>query len=161
MQPPPSGTIARGELPLHYNATKEEALRAGEDLENPFPLFAMENGLGGGNVQEHADARQVSVGRGAKLFQIYCVSCHGPNGAGDGPVAKRGFPPPPPLATGKSVQIQDGQLFHIVSFGQGSMPAMANQLSRANRWDAVIYVRSLQEAARPQELLPQTAEAPQ
>ena len=161
LQPPAPGTIARGELPLHYSATKEDALRAGEELENPFPIAASGDASNEKEAQALADQRQASIGRGAEVYRIYCASCHGPNGLGDGPVAKRGFPPPPPLPTGKSVQMKDGQLFHILSYGQGSMSPMAGQLSRASRWDAVNYVRSLQEAAKPQEPLPPTAEIPE
>jgi mono/diheme cytochrome c family protein len=65
------------------------------------------------------------------------------------------------LPTGKSVEMKDGQLFHILSYGQGSMPSMAAQLSRADRWDAVNYVRSLQDAAKPREPLTETAENPE
>ena len=36
MQIPPSGTIPRHHLPLHFEATPEDALRAGLELENPF-----------------------------------------------------------------------------------------------------------------------------
>jgi mono/diheme cytochrome c family protein len=160
LQPPAFGTIARGELPLHFEPTKEDALRAGEELENPYALAASGTASDEKEIQALAAQRQASVLRGAEAYRIYCVSCHGASGAGDGPVAKRGFPPPPPLPTGKSVQMKDGQLFHILTFGQGSMPPMAGQLSRASRWDAVNFVRSLQESAKPPEQDPQTAEPP-
>src|SRR5262249_7228591 len=35
-----------------------------------------------------------SVGRGQKLFGIYCTPCHGIGGKGDGPVTPRFIPPP-------------------------------------------------------------------
>ena len=38
LQAPPAGTIARGELPLYYAATKEDAARAGDELQNPYRL---------------------------------------------------------------------------------------------------------------------------
>lgn len=160
MQAPVPGTIARGDLPLHYVATKEDAVRAGEELQNPF---ALDPGLAGKSSEIQANtivssaaapgepdaaARyQSSIQRGSEVYSVFCVSCHGTSGAGDGPVAKRGFPPPPPLPTGKSVQMKDGQLFHILSYGQGSMAPMAAQLSRNRRWDVINFVRSLQKAA--------------
>ena len=36
LQPPVAGTIPRGEMPLHYSATAADAVRAGEELTNPF-----------------------------------------------------------------------------------------------------------------------------
>ncbi len=181
LQVPVAGTIARGELPLHYAATKEDAVRAGEELRNPFaiehettdpsseaaggeqpteeqteqPTEAANTPQQSGEplpptAQELAHARerlQASLQRGEAIYQVNCIVCHGPVGAGDGPVAKRGFPPPPPLTTGKSAQMKDGQLFHILTYGQGSMASMAAQLSRPRRWDVINYVRSMQQSA--------------
>ncbi len=143
LQTPVTGTIARGQMPLHYEATKEGAERAGEELENPFAV-------GGGNEEQvlESEARlRESIRRGSDTFGIFCVSCHGATGAGDGPVAKRGFPPPPSLLTGNSVKMKDGQLFHILTFGQGSMSGFAGQLPRDGRWDVINYVRTLKPPA--------------
>lgn len=35
LQPPVRGTIARGQLPLNFEATPEDALRAGDELQGP------------------------------------------------------------------------------------------------------------------------------
>ena len=133
LQTPVPGSIARGQMPLHFTAAKEDAVRAGTELTNP---------LAGANRTE---AKLLdSIRRGGDSFRIFCVCCHGASGAGDGPVAKRGFPPPPSLITGNSLKMQDGQLFHILSYGQGSMSGFAGQITRDQRWDIVNYVRSLQ-----------------
>ncbi len=178
LQQPVDGTIARGELPLDYSATKEDAVRAGDELLNPYTNLSpvstektvTEDGQPSGEanvagqpgVPDHVQRLQTSLQRGTQVFNIFCVSCHGPTGAGDGPVAKRGFPPPPPLTTGKSVQMKDGQLFHILTYGQGSMSPMAAQLSRVRRWDVINYVRSLQQnvAASTQPTADASTEAP-
>ncbi len=180
LQAPVAGTIARGDLPLYYAATKEDAARAGEELRNPFvvesnalpvaePLPVIETPEDKPVQPKESDAPETSatipqkesaqppvdpqarlnasIQRGALVYGVFCVSCHGPSGAGDGPVAKRGFPPPPPLTTGKSVLMKDGQLFHILTYGQGSMSSTAAQLKRSGRWDVINYVRSLQQGA--------------
>ena len=139
LQPPVAGTIARGEMPLHDAPTKEDAVRAGEELVNPYDLT--------GEEEEARSRVEASTRRGRDLYQIYCTCCHGPSGAGDGPVAQRGFPPPPSLLTGKSLQMRDGQLFHVLSYGQGSMSPFAAQLSPGQRWDVINYVRSIQQEA--------------
>ena len=36
LQAPVAGTIARGDLPLYYAPTKEDAIRAGDELINPY-----------------------------------------------------------------------------------------------------------------------------
>ncbi len=88
-----------------------------------------------------------SVVRGGQIYRISCVCCHGAGGAGDGLVAQRGFPPPPSLLTGKSREMKDGQLFHILTSGQGSMTSFAPQLTVEQRWDVINFIRDLQNDA--------------
>ena len=153
LQEPVTGTIARGQMPLHFEATKEDAVRAGEELQNPYYSDA----------DSDADPTRLeeSIQRGGDAYRVFCISCHGASGAGDGPVAKRGFPPPPSLVTGNSKQMKDGQLFHILTYGgQTSMPNFAAQLSPELRWDVVNYIRTMQpDAAAPDAGTPDSSAA--
>lgn len=128
LQTPVKGTIPRGFLPLHYQATPEDALRAGEELINPFGI-------------EDKPALQ----RGSFIFSQFCQVCHGPQGTGDGPVAQRGYPPPASLLGPKALEMKDGQIFHVLTYGQGNMPSYATQISREDRWKVILFVRSLQK----------------
>jgi mono/diheme cytochrome c family protein len=85
---------------------------------------------------------------GSAVFQIYCQPCHGAGGRGDGPVAARGFPPPPSLLATHAVQLTDDQMFDIVTRGQKNMPSYASQISAPDRRAAAAYVRVLQGAPR-------------
>jgi len=137
MQAPVPGTIARDTQPLHFEATPQDAIRAGEELTNPF--------------DRTTEAGLASIERGKTVFQTFCTACHGPDATGNGLVAKRGFPPPPSFLTGKSLKMKDGQLLHILSFGQNSMPNFAAQLPLDRRWDVINHIRSLQavESSKP------------
>lgn len=135
LQDPVAGTLARGEQRFDFQATPPDALRAGEQLTNPF--------------EKSADDMQAAADRGAIVFESFCTSCHGGDGNGNGPVAQRGFPPPPSLLTGKSREMKDGQLFHILVHGQNNMPSFAVQLPPSRRWDVINYIRRLQQAAPP------------
>ena len=130
LRPPVEGTIIRGQMPLHYRASKEDAERAGRELTTPAV----------------ADAR--TLARGAFVYATYCETCHGPAGLGDGFVAKRGFPAPPSLLAPRATNMADGQIFHIVTYGQANMPSYASQISRDDRWRTVEYVRKLQGGRR-------------
>jgi len=132
LQRPEPGTIARGSMPLHYTATPQDALRAGEELKSPLDVS---------NVR----ARE----RGAFVFSNFCAVCHGAGGAGNGPVAQRGYPPPPSLLADHALKMKDGQLFHVLSYGQNNMPSYASQLSREDRWNVILYVRTMQAPAIP------------
>ena len=58
-----------------------------------------------------------------------------------------GFPAPPNLLGEKSMKLAEGQMFHILTFGQKKMPSYASQLTMNDRWSAIAYVRSMQNAA--------------
>ncbi len=122
---PPRGAIPRGFAPLHYGPGPEEAARAGRELTSPLP-----------DAPEH-------VARGKVLFKRFCTPCHGAAGAGDGPIIPP-FPAPPPLMAEHAKKMPDGQLFHVIGFGQGLMPAHGAQIAQADRWALVRFIRSLQ-----------------
>ena len=145
LQQPVPGTVPRGSHPLHFVATKEDAIRAGEELHDPFT---------------GADAR--ATARGQFVFGSFCMPCHGAGGRGDGPVALHGFPAPPSLLADKARELKDGEIFHILSVGQGNMPSYAAQVSQADRWRVILYVRKLQEESKqapPQTPLTQPVSA--
>ena len=124
------GTVVRGFPPLGYGPGEEDAARAARELSNPF-----------------AAADQAALARGGVVFANWCAVCHGPEGAGDGPVSKRGFPTPPSLTAPNAVGLPDGRIFHIATFGRNNMPGYAAQIDRDDRWKAVLHVRSLQAKA--------------
>jgi mono/diheme cytochrome c family protein len=126
LREPVPGTIIRGYMPLHYTASKEDAERAGRELTSPFS----------GNRQ--------ALARGAEVYASQCQSCHGPAGKGDGVVAQRGFPAPPSLLADRAMKMADGQMFHVLTWGQGNMPSYASHIDRDDRWKAIEHVRKLQ-----------------
>ena len=135
LQPPVAGAIARGMPPLHFEpATAKEEPAGRVSPENPFP----------------ADDPAV-LDRGAEVFQAFCACCHGATGGGDGLVTLRSSAAPPPFATGKSREWSDGQLFHLLTYGNtygnGAMPAAAGQVRRDDRWKVIRYVRHLEAKA--------------
>lgn len=139
MQEPPAGTIARGRMPLHFGPGPEEALRAGAELSSPLEAPDLE--------------------RGRQLFEIYCQLCHGPEGRGNGTVAQRGFPAPPAFNSETTATLREGQIFHIVTFGQNNMPSHASQIDPAERWQIVEHVKELR--SKLQEEPPAATVSPQ
>lgn len=130
---PAPGSIPRGLLPFPYQRTESDALRAGQELIAPTP-----------------PDEQTSLARGEAAYAIYCQHCHGPSGAGDGMVSRRGFPPPPSLLLEHAIKMKDGQMFHVITLGQGNMPAHAGQVAREDRWNIIRYIRTLQAGAQRQ-----------
>jgi mono/diheme cytochrome c family protein len=125
LQAPAPGSIPRGWEPFDYGATPAEALRAGAELKNPLP-----------NTPANLE-------RGDKVFHTVCFTCHGDAGKGDGPVAGR-FPTPPSLLLDHAKGLPDGQIFHIITRGQGLMPPHYLNVRVEDRWKVVHYIRKLQ-----------------
>jgi mono/diheme cytochrome c family protein len=91
--------------------------------------------------------------RGQQRFQIYCTPCHGLGGAGDGTISRRAdrlaegtWTPPSDLASETVRERPDGHLFNTITHGIRNMPAYGPQISPADRWAIVAYVRALQRA---------------
>jgi len=122
---PPAGTIPRGYRPVHFGPGPAEAARAARELTNPI-----------------ADV-PAATERGRVAFQRWCSPCHGHEGLGDGLVATR-FPRPPSLTAAHARGLPDGQLFHIITFGQGLMPPYGQLVMQDDRWKIARYLRQLQ-----------------
>ena len=63
-------------MPLDYQATPADAVRAGHELRSP--------------IAATDETRQ----EGRRLFETFCAVCHGVNGDGDGPLVPK-IPNPP------------------------------------------------------------------
>lgn len=128
LQPLVAGVVPVGRLPFLYGDGAEEALRAGRELTSP--------------LTEQTIEAQV---QGAELYRVYCVVCHDARGSGKGSVVMRGMLPPPSLHAGRATGMADGEMFHILTKGQGNMASYAAQLSAAERWSVIAHVRRLQQ----------------
>ncbi len=129
MRTPPAGTLPRG----YYPYTKDKytpADVAGKGVQNPLPRS------------------QEVLARGAKMYNTYCIVCHGSKGKGDGSVIPK-FPMPPTLHSEKVRNWSDGSIYHVISAGQNLMPAYATQIDESDRWAIIHYVRALQLAVNP------------
>lgn len=128
-QPPPEGTISKGCKPFHFGNSAEEAHRAGEILKNPFPV------------------NPENIDKGRRVYENFCLVCHGERGGGDGPLIPK-FPNPPSFLTDKSKGLPDGNMLHVITMGRNKMPSYAPQVSSEDRWKAIIYIRHLQGIAK-------------
>jgi mono/diheme cytochrome c family protein len=93
--------------------------------------------------------------RGQERFNIYCATCHGLDGAGDGLVARRASELEQPTWV-KPLSIHDdgvitqktGKLFRTISYGIRKMPGYEAQISTEDRWAIIVYIKSLQRSRR-------------
>ncbi|QBN19669.1 c-type cytochrome [Flavobacterium nackdongense] len=75
------------------------------------------------------------------LYEIYCAICHGNAGDGQGKLVTQGkFLGVPGY---KDREINEGSIFHVVTYGLNNMGSHANQLSKKERWMVATYVMEL------------------
>lgn len=101
-------------------------------------------------VQLHnpLQATPENLAKGKVLFETNCLPCHGPAGTGNGPVVHLLRYPPTSLVRAASKGLPDGYIYgYIRNGGLIAMPAYGDSLSINERWQVVLYVRELQNAA--------------
>ena len=122
---PVEGTVARGQLREDaqlFNGGTDTALAT----DFPFPIT--------GEVLQ----------RGQERYNIYCAPCHDRVGSGNGMIVRRGYARPPSYHTDILRRQPVGHFFRVISRGMGAMPSYSSQISAADRWAIIAYIRSLQ-----------------
>tara|TARA_R110002073_G_scaffold108336_5_gene243488 strand:- start:61643 stop:62188 length:546 start_codon:yes stop_codon:yes gene_type:complete len=120
---PVAGTVARGQVPYEYENTNEDYDRAKVELNSPLAKD------------------EVNLENGKKMYGIYCATCHGKKGDGNGVLAQRekfeGVP------SYKDREVTEGSIYHVIMHGKGLMGSHASQLTNKERWQVVQYVEQL------------------
>lgn len=150
MRLPVPGTVAQGEL-----------------REDDHLYLGKVDGQWAKALPESISVDMATMERGRERFRVFCATCHGLSGAGDGMTAiraaKRQDPKwvPPLDLSSQAVREQEvGSLFNTITHGVRNMPAYGSQIPPDDRWAIVLYLRALQrsqharESDVPQEILP-------
>ena len=144
---PVKGTIKRGgSFPFALAKDKDGDSTnyvASKQVVNPMPTL---------------DADQLKEAE--RLYLVNCGICHGMKLDGEGPLYNGGKGPyiaaPKNLVT---LDMPDGQMFFSITYGKGQMGSYASQLSTAQRWMVIDYIKS-KKAPAPGTATTTTAAAP-
>lgn len=126
MREPVPGTVAIGEL------KEDTVFFTGK---GPDGQFVAANPVA---VDERVSAR------GRERYEIYCQPCHDARGDGRGILFQRGNVPTASFHQEKVLDYTDGQLFDVITNGQGLMAGYRWPIPPADRWAIVAHVRELQ-----------------
>ena len=124
-----TGTLKRGELFPYPLAGDSNGYKMSASVKNPFDSISK---------NQMAEA--------GRLFNINCAICHGDKGGGNGPIAGN-IGAVANLTLPDYVKMADGTMFHSITFGKANMGSYASQLTRAQRWMIIKYIRTLQPKA--------------
>ena len=91
--------------------------------------------------------------RGEQRFNIYCATCHGLGGDGDGLITQRAMQLeqgtwilPTSIHAQPVVEQPNGKLYSTITNGIRNMPGYKSQISTEDRWAIVLYIRALQRS---------------
>jgi mono/diheme cytochrome c family protein len=124
-QPLVEGTVARGHL------DEDEWLATGKVDGKPADAFPF-------------TITAADLNRGEERYNIYCSPCHGRTGEGNGMVVQRGYKQAANYHIDRLRQMPVGYFFDVMTNGFGSMPDYRSQVTVADRWRIVAYIRALQ-----------------
>ena len=121
---PVAGTIPRGGHPAYdIPDTPQGYEKAKVELKNPI------------------EATEENLEKGKELYSIYCISCHGKKGDGNGYLAQaekfEGIP------SYKDRDITAGSIYHVIYYGKNLMGSHSGQLTYNERWQIIHYVEQL------------------
>jgi len=125
MRTPVEGTVPREMLPFAWENTEEDRLAAGEALVNPL------------------ESNEANLGRGRDAYEIFCISCHGPAGDGQGHLfTSQRYPyPPANLVSDQVKALKDGEIYHSITVGYGIMGAHGGMIRPEDRWKIILHIR--------------------
>lgn len=112
--------------------------------------------------------------RGQERYDIYCSTCHGLAGDGDGLITQRAMELEqgtwirPVTYHSDAIRNQPvGRLFNTITNGVRKMPPMGDVIPPEDRWAILLYMRALQRSRNatpadvPTDVLPQLKDVPQ
>jgi len=127
MRKPVQGTVRRsGVGGLPYRLPADSLEYAANNVVNPYP------------------AEDAIIAEGKKVYEHYCLHCHGENGQGNGKVGEviKGVPA---YNKGQTAKLTQGHIFHVITHGKGRMGAHGSQVSVSDRWKVSRYVETMQK----------------
>jgi mono/diheme cytochrome c family protein len=150
MRPVIADTVARGDFlnDPHYTVGGE----LGNDPNTGKLKMTWFNGF-----PERVKLDRAALERGRERFDIYCATCHGYDGKGNGPTnlrgielaasgAAAGWVPAVNLHDELRRERPDGHIFNSITNGIRNMAGYGDQISIEDRWKIVAYVRALQRS---------------
>jgi len=125
---------------LHWKAKSVKAYEAGPDANVLW--LAQHVPAGWRSVVNPYPTTDAGLARGHKIYQDFCLGCHGPVGDGMGPAQPYLYPPPLNFTILKNRRISGGILYYQIMNGitGTAMPYFKRELESEKIWEVGNYV---------------------
>jgi hypothetical protein len=120
----------------------ENTVARGQLHEDTYFYSGLNNGVEG-NTYPFAVTMDV-LQRGQERYNVYCTPCHSRVGNGEGMIVQRGYRPAGDFHSERLRNAPLGHFFSVMTNGYGAMPDYAAQVTPADRWAIVAYIKALQ-----------------
>lgn len=141
-RPVPVNTVARGNY-LEYEQVFSEDFEDTFLGNTNFVAGKHPDGSWVAKIPVEVDYSLMEMGR--QKYEIFCTSCHGAAGDGNGVTKPYGV-----LAASyhddRLRNEADGYIYDVITNGKGLMYGLKDRLSPEERWAIVLYVRALQRS---------------
>jgi cbb3-type cytochrome c oxidase subunit II len=124
----------------HWKAEAIKAYEAGPDANVQWLNANIPQGWR--DVPNPYPTSEAGLARGYKIYQDFCLGCHGPVGDGMGPAQPYIYPPPLNFTILKNREISGGILYYQIMNGitGSAMPYFKRELESEKIWDVGNYV---------------------
>lgn len=130
---PVKGTIPRFNketVPFHevyaFANTPEDYEKAGASIKNPYT------------------SSEGMLTDGKKIYENFCIQCHGAKGDGNGILVEREkFAGVPSYYGAQLMELPEGKMYHSIYYGKNMMGSHASQINYYERWAVIEYVKKL------------------
>jgi mono/diheme cytochrome c family protein len=147
-----------GTVPIGYEMPRPETIAApAAVVEVPQPRLHLAFSEGTdyyntGKMGDHwgtgipVEVTQELMERGRQRFSITCSMCHGATAAGNGITKQYGLATVVTLQDDRIRKMADGEIFDTITHGKNTMMAYGSNLTVADRWAVITYLRALQRS---------------
>jgi Cytochrome C oxidase, cbb3-type, subunit III len=122
-QDPVEGTVPMHMIPYQYKIDERE--KAGLELKNMYELS------------------NANLSRGKKMYNIFCIGCHGRYGEADGFLYTSGKYNylPRSLVSETMMAVSVEEIYHVITHGYGLMGPHDGQILPEDRWKILLYIQ--------------------
>lgn len=147
-----------GTIPVGYEMPKPQTIATpatGVEIPEPRPQLAFSAGpdyYNTGKMGDHwgtglpIEVTAKVMERGRERFNITCAMCHGATAAGNGITKQHGMNTIVTLQDDRLRKMSDGEIFNTITHGKSTMMAYGPNITVADRWAIIAYLRALQRS---------------